>query len=113
MHLELEGELFIRRQGKYFVYVNLQLTSNQSTVVTSGDNVVTLKLTVLSHRYGYTRAVLEEKQSVYLMSNYTKSRQFGALFDFHEYDRISVLISHPEFIVRNSSANYMYAVFLD
>ncbi|KAH3851421.1 hypothetical protein DPMN_093902 [Dreissena polymorpha] len=112
MHLELEGELFIRRPGKYFVYVNLQLMSNQSGIVTSDDHViVTLKLSVLSHHYGYARTVSEETQSSYRMSNFTKSRKFGALFDFHEYDRISVLISHPELIGLNVSDNYMYAIY--
>ncbi|KAH3740125.1 uncharacterized protein LOC127851089 [Dreissena polymorpha] len=133
MHLEEEGEIFIRKPGKYFVSARLYIDSNSSSMVSVGDSVVsvgdsvvsvgdsvvsvgdtvTLRMSVLSHQLGYSRVVLEIKRNIGDERAWSTPVQFGALFDFYEYDRVSLSISHPSFVALNGTEDQFVATFVE
>ncbi|KAH3740126.1 uncharacterized protein LOC127851090 [Dreissena polymorpha] len=109
-HLDLDGELFIRKAGTYFVSISLNLVSNASFLGPLHE-YVTIRMSVLSHQLGYTRVVLENRSRPWDEKTLNKPVHFGAIFNFHEYDRLSLSISHPSLIALNSFIDQFIVIF--
>ncbi|XP_052789368.1 uncharacterized protein LOC128223927 [Mya arenaria] len=108
IHLELEGEIFIRKPGYYIVSstLNINAMRRNTTTETFSHNV-----NLLSHRIGSTEVLMQRKRSITESDEGDFTSVMSAVFRLQMYDRISVSVSHQEYIARNSSTDNFIAYY--
>ncbi|XP_052789370.1 uncharacterized protein LOC128223928 isoform X2 [Mya arenaria] len=67
--------------------------------------------TRLLHRFGTTSVLMQRNKSIKEQNHDAFTSLLSAVFKLQKHDRISVSVSHPEFISRNSSADNFIAYF--
>ncbi|XP_052788426.1 uncharacterized protein LOC128223171 [Mya arenaria] len=100
IHLELEGELFIRLPGYYIVssQLNLQRPNETDTPINETRPTTFIHhVDLLSHKYGTTGVLMQTKKSIERNGVYFTSF-ISAVFKLNKYDRLSVSISQPELL---------------
>ncbi|XP_052788284.1 uncharacterized protein LOC128223085 [Mya arenaria] len=108
IHLELEGEIFIKTPGYYIVSstLNVNATGSKTTTTTFSHNV-----NLLSHTFGTTGVLMQRNRSIKDSEGGVFTSFISAFFKLQKYDRISVSVSHPEYIARNSSDDTFIVYF--
>ncbi|XP_052790608.1 uncharacterized protein LOC128224680 [Mya arenaria] len=108
IHLELEGEIFIRKPGYYIVSSTLHVnTSGTYNTTRSFSHHINL----LSHMLGTTGSLMQRQRSMKESGDGVFTSLMSAVFKLQKYDRISVSVSHPEYIARSFSADNFLAYF--
>ncbi|XP_052788290.1 uncharacterized protein LOC128223087 [Mya arenaria] len=100
IHLDLEGEIFVRQSGYYIVSSQLNLRrQNETGTPINGTRTTTFihHLDLLSHKYGTTGVLMQTKNSIERNGVYFTSF-LSAVFKLNKYDRLSVSISHPKLL---------------
>ncbi|XP_052790107.1 uncharacterized protein LOC128224333 [Mya arenaria] len=100
IHLDLEGEIFVRQSGYYIVSSQLNLRRrNETGTPINGTRTTTFihHLDLFSHKYGTTGMLMQTKNSIERNGVYFTSF-LSAVFKLNKYDRLSVSISHPELL---------------
>ncbi|XP_052788261.1 uncharacterized protein LOC128223065 [Mya arenaria] len=100
VHLELEGEIFVRQPGYYMVSSQLNLRRRMETSTTINETRPTTfvhHVDLLSHKYGTTGVLMQTKKSIEGKCVYHTSF-LSAIFKLNKNDRLSVSVSHPELL---------------
>ncbi|XP_052785965.1 uncharacterized protein LOC128221391 [Mya arenaria] len=98
VHLELEGEIFVRQPGYYMVSSKLNLRRRNETRPWKHETRATIfshHVDLLSHKYGTTGVLMQTEKSTEGNAGYTTSF-LSAVFKLNIYDRLSVSVSNPE-----------------
>ncbi|XP_052790925.1 uncharacterized protein LOC128224873 [Mya arenaria] len=109
LHLELEGEIFIRQPGYYIVSSQLNLRRQNETDTPINETRPTTfihHVDLLSHKYGTTGVLMQTKKSIEINGVYFTSF-LSAVFKLNKYDRLSVSISQPDLLdIGHSNDNF-------
>ncbi|XP_052787425.1 uncharacterized protein LOC128222454 [Mya arenaria] len=108
IHLELEGEIFIRTPGYYIVSSTLNVNA------TGTDNTTTIfshSLNLLSNNFGTTSVLMQRQKSIKESDHVIFTSFISAVFKLHIYDRISVYVSNPIFLAHNNSNDHFTAYY--
>ncbi|XP_052787854.1 uncharacterized protein LOC128222779 [Mya arenaria] len=107
IHLELEGEIFIKTPGYYMVSSTLNINATRSNnTATFSHNV-----NIFSHKFGTTGVLMQRQRSIKESGNGVFTSYMSAVFKLHMYDRISVSVSHPDYIAIDSSTDNFIAYY--
>ncbi|XP_052789383.1 uncharacterized protein LOC128223934 [Mya arenaria] len=100
IHLELEGEIFVRQPGYYIVSSRLNLRHRMETLAFRNETRPTTfkhSVNLLSHKYGTVGVLMQTERSIERNGvNYTSF--LSAVFKLENTDRLSVSVSHPELL---------------
>ncbi|XP_052787443.1 uncharacterized protein LOC128222470 isoform X1 [Mya arenaria] len=100
VHLELEGEIFVRQPGYYIVSSQLNLRRRKETSPTLNESRPTTFIhyvDILSHKFGTNGVLMQTKKSIERNGGYFTSF-LSAVFKLNKYDRLSVSVSNPELL---------------
>ncbi|XP_052816354.1 uncharacterized protein LOC128242942 [Mya arenaria] len=100
VHLELEGEIFVRQPGYYIVSSQLNLIRQKETGTPrneTGPTIFNHHVDLLSHQYGTTGILMQTKKSIERNDVYYSSF-LSAVFKLNKHDRLSVSVSNPEYL---------------
>ncbi|XP_052773284.1 uncharacterized protein LOC128212074 [Mya arenaria] len=108
IHLELEGEIFIKRPGYYIVSSTLivNTTGTNNTTQIFGHN-----FNLLSHRYGTTSVLMHRQKSIKESDNVIFTSFISAAFKLYVNDRISISVSDPNYLANDSSNDHFTAYY--
>ncbi|XP_052811348.1 uncharacterized protein LOC128238972 [Mya arenaria] len=114
IHLFQEGEIFIKQPGYYIVssliHVRIPATTNNTLKLrppsTNSTTLFEHHVDLLSHYYGHTRVLMQRKRSLGQTQMLAFTSMVSSVFKFQKNDRISVSISHPEYINLNHTMNH-------
>ncbi|XP_052789381.1 uncharacterized protein LOC128223932 [Mya arenaria] len=101
VHLELEGEIFVRQAGYYIVSSQLNLRRQMETSTPNNETRPTTfihQVNLLSHMYGTTGVLMQTMKSVERHTGYFFTSLLSAVFKLNKNDRLSVSVSHPELL---------------
>ncbi|XP_052768746.1 uncharacterized protein LOC128208999 [Mya arenaria] len=107
IHLELEGEIFIRRPGYYIV----SSTLNVNTTGTINTREFSHSLSQLSHKYGTKGVLMLRKRSIEESDGSVFTSFMSSVFKLYEHDRISVSVSNPNVLACNQSNDHFTAYY--
>ncbi|XP_052787241.1 uncharacterized protein LOC128222308 isoform X2 [Mya arenaria] len=100
VHLELEGEIFVRQPGYYIVSSQLNLRQQNETRPPKNETrekTFIHHVDLLSHKYGTTGVLMQTKKSIEVNDCYLTSF-LSAVFKLNKNDRLSVSVSNPELL---------------
>ncbi|XP_052786968.1 uncharacterized protein LOC128222136 isoform X2 [Mya arenaria] len=101
VHLELEGELFVRQPGYYIVSSQLNLRPRNETRTPMNETrpkTFIHHVDILSHIYGTTGVLMQTMKSIEGNGGYFTSF-LSAVFKLNKYDRLSVSVSNYELTI--------------
>ncbi|WAQ96383.1 hypothetical protein MAR_029073 [Mya arenaria] len=108
IHLELEGDIFIKKSGYFIV-------SSTLIVNTTGKNNKTQifghNLNLLSHKYGTTSVLMHRQKSINESDNVIFTSFISAVFKLHVNDRISISVSDPNYLANDNSNDHFTAYY--
>ncbi|XP_052806483.1 uncharacterized protein LOC128235721 [Mya arenaria] len=107
VHLELEGEIFVRQPGYYIVSSQLNIRPRKETREPMNETRPTRfshHVDLLSHKYGTTDVLMQTKKS--RNGGYFTSF-LSAVFKLNKYDRLSVSVSNPKLLDIDNSNDYL------
>ncbi|XP_052789583.1 uncharacterized protein LOC128224026 [Mya arenaria] len=113
IHLELEGEIFIRKAGYYIVSSQLNLRRRTETSIPMNETRPTTfshHVDLLSHKYGTNGVLMQTKKSIATNGVYFTSF-LSAVFKLNKYDRLSVSVSHPELLDINNPNDHFLVYY--
>ncbi|XP_052816353.1 uncharacterized protein LOC128242941 [Mya arenaria] len=113
IHLELEGEIFVRQPGYYIVSSQLNLRRQKETGTFRNETRPTIfnhHVDLLSHQYGTTGILMQTKKSIERNDGYYSSF-LSAVFKLNKYDRLSVSVSNPELLNINNLNDHFLIYF--
>ncbi|XP_052233282.1 uncharacterized protein LOC127846136 isoform X2 [Dreissena polymorpha] len=105
-HLEKEGQIMIRQAGLYIVSSNLVIDVNASSVAFDTQTFIQYLL-VLSHTYGSTRMLGEQRLN--LSGRRQTSSYMKAVYELDRYDRLYIATTHMDLVDVSSKQN-MFSV---
>ncbi|XP_052760827.1 uncharacterized protein LOC128203447 [Mya arenaria] len=111
IHLELEGELFIKRPGYYIVSSTLNVSTAGKNITTPATATFIHSLNLLSHKFGTTDVLMQSQRSIKESNNGVFTSFISAVFKLQMYDRLSVSVSNPNYIARNLSSDHFVAYY--
>ncbi|XP_052785552.1 uncharacterized protein LOC128221138 [Mya arenaria] len=100
VHLELEGEIFVRQPGYYIVSSQLNLRRRKETSPTINETRPTTfihHVDILSHKFGTTGVLMQTEKTIERNGGYFTSF-LSAVLKLNKYDRLSVSVSNPELL---------------
>ncbi|XP_052785963.1 uncharacterized protein LOC128221389 [Mya arenaria] len=100
VHLELEGEIFVRQPGYYIVSSQINIRPRKVTRTPMKETRPTMfshHVDRLTHTYGRTGVLMENKKSIDRNGGYFTSF-LSAVFMLNKFDRLSVSVSNPELL---------------
>ncbi|XP_052816350.1 uncharacterized protein LOC128242939 [Mya arenaria] len=113
IHLELEGEIFVRQPGYYIVSSQLNLKRQKDTSTSRNETRPTIfnhHVDLLSHQYGTTGILMQTKKSIERKDGYYSSF-LSAVFKLNKHDRLSVSVSNPEYLDIDNPNNHFLAYY--
>ncbi|XP_052777351.1 uncharacterized protein LOC128214754 [Mya arenaria] len=108
IHLELEGEIFIKRPGYYIVSSTLHVnaTGTNNTTKTFSHN-----LNMQSDKLWMFGVLMQRKRSIRESNNVIFTSFISAVFKFYVNDRISISVSDPKYLAYNNSNHHFTAYY--
>ncbi|XP_052785435.1 uncharacterized protein LOC128221053 isoform X2 [Mya arenaria] len=100
VHLEHEGEIFVRQSGYYIVSSQLNLLPRKETCTSMNETrpkIFSHHVDLLSHIYGTTGVLMQTMNSIVGNCCYFTSF-LSAVFKLNKYDRLYVSVSSPEML---------------
>ncbi|XP_052790505.1 uncharacterized protein LOC128224621 [Mya arenaria] len=114
VHLQLEGEIFVRKAGYYIVSSQLNLRRRRSETNTpineTRPTTFSHHVDLLSHMYGTTGVLMQTKKSIEINGVHFTSF-LSAVFKLNKYDRLSVSVSHPELLDFNNPNDHFLVYY--
>ncbi|XP_052789377.1 uncharacterized protein LOC128223930 isoform X2 [Mya arenaria] len=114
VHLELEGEIFVRQPGYYIVSSQLILHRQTETSTPNNETRPTTfihQVNLLSHMYGTTGVLMQTKKSIERHNGYFFTSLLSAVFKLNKNDRLSVSVSHPELLNIDNPNDHFLAYY--
>ncbi|WAR27908.1 hypothetical protein MAR_013612 [Mya arenaria] len=108
IHLEEEGEIFIRQDGTYIVLSNLRIHRDPSTPFATNFSHV---LYQFSHRDGSETILMQRSRTLCNKSDDQYDSYISAVFRLHKYDRISIHTTHAQHLQINDTENFFGVFF--
>ncbi|XP_052817444.1 uncharacterized protein LOC128243608 [Mya arenaria] len=108
IHLELEGEIFVKRPGYYIVSSTLNVNTTGTNITTT---IFSHHVNLLSHKFGTTGVLMQHKRSIKESDNGVFTSLLSAVFKLHMHDRISVSVSDQNYFTRNFSNDQFTAYY--
>ncbi|XP_052790450.1 uncharacterized protein LOC128224581 isoform X3 [Mya arenaria] len=113
IHLELEGEIFVRKAGYYIVSSQLNLRRQKEASTSMNETRPTTfshHVDLLSHKFGTTGSLMQTKNSIARNSVFFTSF-LSAVFKLNKNDRLSVSVSHPELLDINNPDDHFLVYY--
>ncbi|XP_052785425.1 uncharacterized protein LOC128221046 [Mya arenaria] len=108
IHLELEGEIFIKKPGYFIVssMLNVNITGMNNTTTTFSQSI-----NLLSHKFGTTGSLMRRTRSIRKSKDCVFTSFMSAVFKLQMHDRISVSVSDPNYLDLNYSNDHFTAYY--
>ncbi|XP_052802196.1 uncharacterized protein LOC128232588 [Mya arenaria] len=100
VHLEPEGEIFVRQPGYYIVSSQLNLIRQNETGTYRNETSPTVfshHVDLFSQKFGTTGILMQTKKSIQRNDGFYTSF-LSAVFKLNKNDRLSVSVSNPEYL---------------
>ncbi|XP_052815145.1 uncharacterized protein LOC128242133 [Mya arenaria] len=113
VHLELEGEIFIRQPGYYIVSSQLNLRRQNETGTYRNETSPTIfshHVDLLSHKNGTTGILMQTRKSIQRNDGYDTSF-LSAVFKLNKHDRLSVSVSNPKYLEINNPNDHFLVYY--